>query len=426
MLLYLREDLGTAEVTGTFTFAKRLGIVFIVEAAFLSLFSVLGLLSYISFATRKTRRLQRWTLSTPLHVYFLSMMISELIQSIGAIMNLRWITEAGVNSGVYCSTQGALKQIGDISVALNTLAIAVHTFSAIVFRWRPRHPRVVSCLVMTAVWLTVVLIILISLATHKDDLQAYWGNTGFWCWITKRYHLQQYLLDYLFMWVTAFANIVLYVPLCLVLKGIITVNGLHVKYKRKENRQHITTQGSQNSGKGVDSIAMQMLFYPAIYTITVLPIAVVRFRSFNDKSVPFTYTVIADVLFSLSGCFNVILFGFTRPALLPRRDSTLPPSSHTNISFSLRSPMGDQFSVRTPAADQHSFYIRSPTTADHHSLSCRPSLPPPARTQMGALPDDSEIYRFDSHSYCDIVSMESPTKTGISPSLSSIHSINHD
>lgn len=58
---------------------------------------------------------------------------------------------------------------------------------------------------------------------------------------------------------SAFANIILYVPLCLVLKGIISVNGLHVKYRRKENRQHITTQGSHTSGKGVDSIAMQML-----------------------------------------------------------------------------------------------------------------------------------------------------------------------
>lgn len=151
-----------------------------------------------------------------------------------------------------------------------------------------------------------------------------------------------------------------------------------------------------------------------------------RFRAFNDKHVPFTYTVIADVLFALSGFFNVILFGFTRPALLPRRESTLPPSHHTNVSFSLRSPMADQFSVRTPAADQHSFYLRSPTTADHHSLSCRPSLPPPARTQIGALPDDSEIYRFDSNSFTDALSMESPTKPGISPSLSSIHSINHN
>ncbi|PAV21999.1 hypothetical protein PNOK_0195600 [Pyrrhoderma noxium] len=425
-MLVSREDPGISSIEGPFTFGQRLGIVFIVEAAFLSLFSVLGLLLYITFAARRTRRYQRWSSSTPLHVYFLSMMISEMIQSTGVIMNLRWVTKANVSSGVYCSAQGAIKQIGDIAVALNTLAIALHTFSAIVFRWRPRHPKLVSCLVMSFIWLTIASIIIISIGTHKDNLQEYWGDTAFWCWITKRYHLQQYLLDYLFMWLTAFANIILYVPLCLVLKGIISVNGLHVKYRRKENRQHITTQGSHTSGKGVDSIAMQMLFYPAIYTLTVLPIAVVRFRAFNDKHVPFTYTVIADVLFALSGFFNVILFGFTRPALLPRRESTLPPSHHTNVSFSLRSPMADQFSVRTPAADQHSFYLRSPTTADHHSLSCRPSLPPPARTQIGALPDDSEIYRFDSNSFTDALSMESPTKPGISPSLSSIHSINHN
>lgn len=35
-------------VPAVFTFGQRLGIVFIVEAAFLSLFSVIGLLAYIS------------------------------------------------------------------------------------------------------------------------------------------------------------------------------------------------------------------------------------------------------------------------------------------------------------------------------------------------------------------------------------------
>lgn len=53
----------------------------------------------------------------------------------------------------------------------------------------------------------------------------------------------------------------LYIPLSLVIRGVFTVNGMSIKYRRSEERQQIATQGSgsSSSGKGVDSIAMQML-----------------------------------------------------------------------------------------------------------------------------------------------------------------------
>lgn len=57
-----------------------------------------------------------------------------------------------------------------------------------------------------------------------------------------------------------------------------------------------------------------------MYTITVLPIAVVRWSAFSSNNVPFAATIVADVLFASSGLLNVILFAITRPALLPSRD----------------------------------------------------------------------------------------------------------
>ncbi|EJD04169.1 uncharacterized protein FOMMEDRAFT_155289 [Fomitiporia mediterranea MF3/22] len=405
-----KEGSGTTDVTNDdFTFGQRLGIVFITEAAFLSLFSVLGLLGYIAFSARKTqgKRRRRWSMSTPLHVYFLSMMVAELFQATGAILNLKWIERASVDSGPFCVAQGIIKQIGDVSVALCTLAIAIHTFTAIVFRWSPPNPRLLSVLVLSVIWLTVVLIIVISAATHKNNLENYWSDTQYWCWIAKPYKLQQYLLDYCFMWATAFANIILYIPMALVIKGVFTVNGRRVRYKGPGERKQITTQGSLgSSGKGVDSIAMQMLFYPLVYTLTVLPIAIVRFRAFYDEHVPFTYTVIADVLFCCSGFFNVCLYGFTRPSLIPRRESLAVSNRNINhFSFSLRSPTVDQ------------------------PLSTRPSLLPP-RSPMGVLPDNSEVFRFEQHSFrdYDIHSLEpSPTKTGLSPSsISSFRTHSHE
>ena len=116
-----------------------------------------------------------------------------------------------------------------------------------------------------------------------------------------------------------------------------------------------------------------ILSYPAIYTITVLPIAIVRFRAFHDQHVPFAATVVADVLFSCSGLFNVILFALTRPSLLPRRNSQY--GSHA-ISFSLRSRMTE--------GDVEQSYIGRPPMAVARG----------GQTQLSTFLDGSEL-NFD-------------------------------
>ena len=59
------------------------------------------------------------------------------------------------------------------------------------------------------------------------------------CWIRSEYPVQQIALDYVFMWVTAFVNIILYVPLALVIEGKITVNGSKIHLRRKDEKSDI-------------------------------------------------------------------------------------------------------------------------------------------------------------------------------------------
>lgn len=199
------------------------------------------------------------------------------------------------------------------------------------------------------------------------------------------------------MWVTAFVNIVLYIPLALVIKGVVTVNGYKMRITRKMDKIDVRSGSVTQASKGIDAIAMQMLFYPLIYTVTVLPIAIVRFRAFHAQHVPFAATVFADVLFSLSGLFNVILFAFTRPSLLPRRESQLLPHS---MSFSLRS---------RPTDDLQSFSGgRFPT------ISFSP------RSRMNALHDESRDDNEWNHT--DIQVEEIEKEDHLTPSFSSIHS----
>jgi hypothetical protein len=59
-------------------------------------------------------------------------------------------------------------------------------------------------------------------------------------------------------------------------------------------------------------VARQMLWYPVVYTILIVPIAGARFAAFAGKEVPYEVTIFADTVFMLSGFVNAVLFTTTR------------------------------------------------------------------------------------------------------------------
>ncbi|TDL28696.1 hypothetical protein BD410DRAFT_824346 [Rickenella mellea] len=384
----------------TFSFGTRLGLVFIVQAAFLSLISVLALLTYIAYSALKLRKTsaRKWSTGTHVHYYFLSMLVSEVVQATGAYLHYgskcrrklighamrrrhhehqvdtRCCTnfllflpipferrQQDVDAGMFCNAQGILKQIGDVGVALSSLAIAVHTFFVLVFRWRPGPTPRTAIFVLSSIWLFITLSVGINGALNGH--RGYWGDTGFWCWITTRYQTQQIVLEYLWMWLTSLLSIVAYVPIALVIKGVIVVEGNKIRLGEKRDKNIglvVPTHARDPNG-----LALQMLFYPLIYIITVLPIAIVRWRVFvvGSHSVPPEATVFADVLFSSSGLFNVLLFSATRPSLLPRRESS-------QFEGEMHAPRRSPITV-------------PPRTADLYDKD-------QGRADLGQLPDDDD------------------------------------
>ncbi|GJE86578.1 hypothetical protein PsYK624_026580 [Phanerochaete sordida] len=300
-----------------FDFGVRLGLTFVVQTACLSAVASAALLSYIGYSAAKVRRnaARKWTVTTHVHWYFLSLLVSELIQAIGGIINVRWIADATVTQGSVCTAQGVLKQFGDVGVALASLAIATHTFFTLVFRWRPNPSSKLPLLIVTSIWIALALIIGISFATHQHKI--YYGDTQYWCWITSDYPVQRIVLEYLWMWITAFANIALYIPmaLCIIYDATVAVNGWHIRIVKNP-------KSYRDDRRPEVKLAIKMLVYPAIYTITVLPIAICRWLGFDSRGcsrVPWAATVFADLVFASSGFFNVLLYTITRPNLRPHR-----------------------------------------------------------------------------------------------------------
>ncbi|KAK0220350.1 hypothetical protein IW262DRAFT_1461614 [Armillaria fumosa] len=312
-----------------FNFGERLGIFLIVEAASISALSVAALLIYVAFGLFKRVQVRRvlrkhsmdvdhWDASNS--VYFISLMCAELIQALGGLLNIQWIIDAEAIEGTLCVAQGILKQIGDVTVTLTTLALAIHTFNVLVMRWRA--PPWLSIVIVSLVWILIVLNVGISYATHLGN---YYGNTGYWCWIRDEYGAERIALEYLWIWIALAIMVIIHGLIALVMRGFIIVDeDVHFMIHGNRVRQDLTVADDEDErqSKAVTNL-MLMLVHPILYAICVFPVTIVRWLSFSDRVyVPPRATFFAGILFSLSGLFNSILYTATRPDLVA---STITP-----------------------------------------------------------------------------------------------------
>lgn len=65
-------------------------------------------------------------------VLMLSLFVADLIQAIGAVMDVHWVHSGKVEVGGFCTAQGVVQQLGETSVAITTLVRPL-------VRYRPSH-----------------------------------------------------------------------------------------------------------------------------------------------------------------------------------------------------------------------------------------------------------------------------------------------
>lgn len=333
------------ESAATFDFDDRLGLVFIVEAATLSVLAITALLAYITYSavTIRMGATRRWSTDTHVHYYFLNLMLFDLIQAIGGMFDIVWIDAAGIYPGTVCTVQGAFKHVGNTGAAFSTITIALHTMQVLVLRWS--SPPKAALLGSAIIWVIVGLMVGIP----NILIDNFYGPTGHWCWIEHN-NFQRMGLQYMWMWLAAFITIVVYIFLALVVKRIISVDGYKIRWTSPETRSVTPSDGSDPRQRGDEgAIALRMLFYPAVYIVTVLPITAARFTQFHTQKVPWGVTAWADTLLLLSGFFNTILYTLTRPKLLPHRRR-----SHSRVV--LTSTGSNQQFGRTDRFQNHKHY----------------------------------------------------------------------
>ncbi|KZT31937.1 hypothetical protein SISSUDRAFT_1067329 [Sistotremastrum suecicum HHB10207 ss-3] len=326
------------DARGTFPDRVRLQLSFKVQAAFLAASTIIILLVLI--ARRARRLVQKHGIcellrSSPMHIFFLSLLCADLVEDMSSIMDARWVHDAGILEGTYCQIQAILRQSGGLGVALTILAIAVTTWGCLVKQWSSPSPKVAAA-VVASIWLFVILMAVIGPAVHRSH--PFYGSTTYWCFIRMPYTLPGGIACfYVWVWTSAILNFLLYIWIVVKL----------LQLRRRPN----SDQQSQQEKK-LHKLALQTAWYPLVYFITVAPVSITRTWQFakpNHPPFPIA-TIMSGMAFDSSGFFNVILFSLTRPGIIlgeaPERTSfetfmtlthiTIPPGSKTATSSESR------------------------------------------------------------------------------------------
>ncbi|KAH9949010.1 hypothetical protein B0H21DRAFT_843590 [Amylocystis lapponica] len=353
------------------------GVLVSVVVSALSMFSAVGLLGALAISAWNTRKSVNPHLFTRSHVcaYFVSLLLCDVTQATGSLMNIRWYSNMAVAYGPYCTVQGVIKQAADVSTALWTFIIALHTFFIVFLRWNPGKHSLYATLLCG--WLGVALIIILGpAALHRSPLGAFFGISGYWCWISDNYPTERIALDY--VWVSAKyggaprvltvnaavhrgpLDLVMYMFVFLSLRGNVVKRGWHIKVHFR--RDSFVADRVDNESV---SIAKQMLLYPTAYVVLILPIAVCRFVEWSGRTVPDAATFFSDSVFLLSGLVNMTLFVATRRVL----------PEHSVVSRSL----SGRFTRR-----------RQPPTSSHQSPK---RVPVPAVSEADS--DDVDLEKAD-------------------------------
>lgn len=359
------------------TGSQAAGLLVLVITSSVSALAVLTLLTVIAISAWNTRKVNNPNMFVRSHAaaYLISLLICDLLQAIGSIMNAQWYVQQAVSFQPFCTAQGVIKQISDVGTALWALTIALHTFWVLFLRLEVRRAVMISALV--ALWAAIGTLVISGPATlNIKEKGPFYAISGYWCWISDQYPISHITLDYMFMFLSAFLSFILYSLVYLKMRGNITIVGWKLRF-----RLH---RGSGSSGLAADTqtiaIAKQMLLYPVAYTILISPIAISRFIGFSGREVSFGVTIFSDTIYLLSGLVNVLLFFVTR--------RVLPRHSVIKKRFSgSEEPMRFSFvdDLEQPPSDSVSF--TSGKTDEEHSVD----------TMIGSLDEKNDMFkRVDS------------------------------
>ncbi|GAA6040263.1 hypothetical protein JCM8097_009393 [Rhodosporidiobolus ruineniae] len=285
---------------------KRAGMAAVASAASLSVLSVCILSAYIAHLLRqhygrsKADRLGNESRAikflTSSHGMLLgNLLLGDFLQALGFLLNWRWIARGALPAATHvtqlCTAQGVFIQVGDLGSAFSSLVICVNLFLILVFQIHPSTRKL--WLVMVAEWGVIAVMALVGPVALERDGVPFYGPSGGWCWMSSIYQSERLTLHYLWVFIIAALNLLLY-----------SAMAVKIWHQRRAfgNEQLSGTAG----------VAKVMMLYPLVYIVTILPLSCYRVAAMAGKTWPIHYALAAGFVFTLSGTANCLIYAFTR------------------------------------------------------------------------------------------------------------------
>ncbi|KAI1759560.1 G protein-coupled glucose receptor regulating Gpa2-domain-containing protein [Hypoxylon sp. FL1150] len=229
-------------------------------------------------------------------VLIYQLILADLLQSLGFLISFHWAGERQIiGPKGTCFTQGWLIQLGDVASAFFVLSIAIHTTYQVILSRTLSYKTFTACICGT--WAFAVT--LTSLAPIIGGRYVF-ERAGSWCWISTEHEGLRLSLHYIWIFIVEFSCIIVYAI------------GFYYLFRAK--RSDIIIPG--RSIEGLRKARTAMLAYSIIYTLLSLPLAAGRMASMSHNELSNEYYLFAGALFTCSGWVDVILYAFTRRALL--------------------------------------------------------------------------------------------------------------
>ncbi|KAK3318685.1 G protein-coupled glucose receptor regulating Gpa2-domain-containing protein [Apodospora peruviana] len=283
-------------------------------------------------------------------VLIYNLLLADLHQAAAFLLNGIWVGENAIQvHRPACFLQGWLVSTGDLASSCFITAIAVHTYLAVVWRYRPSHKALYSTIV--GLWIFDYLLASLGPAvTHNGrEHGGFYVRAAAWCWISVKYETHRLVLHYLFIFIALVMTSALYMLIFLSLR-------------RQQHRQHDSANmrswlpttsttpidsgpGRENSSRQADKTTAHssgghhkaFLLYPVIYVVCTAPLAVGRIATMAKANVPVAYFCVAGALIGSNGWLDVLLWGLTRHNLLFNSDVDSEDTGLDTFTF-MRTP----------------------------------------------------------------------------------------
>jgi G protein-coupled glucose receptor regulating Gpa2 len=156
------------------------GLTAICAFSILSIITCLALLSYITYLLVKGGASYRAAVRKNQYVILIySVLIADLQLSTGFLISIKWLHDDQMYApSSACIAQACLTHVGDLASGLSGLAIAAHTFLAVVFGRKLEGYTFYS--VVVGLWVLSILLTAIPVILHPADIIVVGGN-----WVTS-------------------------------------------------------------------------------------------------------------------------------------------------------------------------------------------------------------------------------------------------